>query len=86
MSPLTIRRTILSVLGSAKPFAVPAETLLAEVNRLVRPAIKSVDLAEHLTALQGQQMIDYIADPVAPDDATARKWHIKEAGEAAFRS
>ena len=85
MTPLTIRQTILRVLAAAKPYAVPAETLLSEVNRLVRPTLTVEQLREHLTWMLDRSMIDFLPDDLAPDDVDARRWHIREAGLAALR-
>lgn len=85
MSPLTIRQAILRILASAKPFAVPGETLLAEINRLVRPSLTADQLREHLTWMLDRTLIDFLPDDLAPDDYNARKWLIIEAGLAALR-
>lgn len=86
MKSADLRQLILRQLAAAQPYAVPVTTLLFEINRQVRPAIKPVDLAEHLTFFQTHDMADFMADAMAPDDAEARKWFIKEAGLAASRS
>lgn len=86
MSPLSIRRCILRVLAQNKPYAVPQESLLAEVNRLVRPALTHGDLVKHLAWLKAQDMAGFKADALAPDDADARTWFVKEAGEVALNS
>lgn len=85
MSPLTIKLTILRVLAGTKPYAVPFETLLGEVNRLVRPSLDAAALLRLLRALLDASMIDFLADDLAPEDETARKWLIREAGEAALK-
>lgn len=84
--PLTIRLTILRVLDAARPYALPHETLVQEVNRLVRPALTAEQLQEHLSWLLDQTMVEFLADNLAPDDVTARKWFIKEAGQAALKA
>lgn len=85
MSPLTIRQTILRVLVQAKPYAVPAETLLGEVNRLVRPALTAEALRTHLRPLLDASMVDFLADDLDPQNEDARRWLAREAGEAALR-
>lgn len=85
MSPLTIRITILRVLANAKPYAVPFETLLAEVNRLVRPELTSEMLLVHVRKLLDAVMIDFLSDDLDKDNEAARRWFIKEAGEAALK-
>jgi hypothetical protein len=85
MSPLTIRLTILRTLKLNAPYAVPFETLLAEVNRLVRPPLTAEQLTTQLRVLLDAVMIDFLADDLDPDNETARRWLIKEAGEAALK-
>lgn len=84
MSPITIRQTVLRVLAAAKPYAVPAETLLAEVNRLTRPALTADELRPHLGWLVDRSLIDFLPDELAPDDVGARKWLIREPGMVAL--
>jgi len=85
MSPATIRTTILRVLAQAKPYAVPAETLHAEVNRLLRPALSVENLRVQLSVLLDAGMIDFLADELEPKNEDARRWLIKEAGETQLR-
>ena len=85
MSPLTLRQTILRVLAQNKPYAVPAEQLLAEVNRLVRPAITEEDLRTHLSWLLDHDLVAFMPDELDTDNVSARRWLIKEAGEVALR-
>ncbi len=84
MNPQSIRLTILRLLAAAKPYSLPQETLLAEVNRLVRPAISLPELVKHLSWLKAQEMAGFTADPMDPTNADARKWHIREAGQNAL--
>lgn len=86
MSPLSIRLAILRLLAASKPYAVPQEMLLAEVNRLVRPALTLADLVKHLSWLKAHEMAGFEADPIDPENADARKWFIREAGAVALRS
>ena len=85
MSPLTIRRTILHVVAAAKPYALPQETLHQEVNRLVRPTLTLAELVKHLSWLNAQEMIGFLADEMEPENADARKWSIREAGLVALQ-
>lgn len=85
MSPLTIRSTILRVLVQAKPYAVPAETLLEEVNRLLRPALTTEELRTELRVLLDGSRIDFLPDDLDPTNEDARRWLVREAGEAALK-
>ncbi len=85
MTPLAIRSTILRVLEGVQPHALPLDALLAEVNRLVRPAITVAELKAHLSWLLDRMMIDFIADPLDEKNADARRWLIREAGLAALK-
>jgi hypothetical protein len=84
VSPQTIRHTILGVLRQTKPYMVPQPQLLREVNLLVRPAITLGELVKHLSWLKAQEMITFEADSMEPKNPDARKWMIREAGEAAL--
>ncbi len=85
MSPLSIRLTILRALANVKPYALPFEMLLGEVNRLVRPVLTPEALTVQLRALLDQNMINYLADDLDSENEDARRWFIREAGEAALR-
>ncbi len=84
MNAASNRLTVLRVLKLAKPYALPAEQLLAEVNRLVRPSITDGELTKLLAWLKAKAMVGYLDDTIDPENANARKWHIREAGEAAL--
>lgn len=86
MSPLARRLALLRILADVQPYALPAAQLLAELNRLVRPALSLVEFAELLSWLQGKAYIDFLPDALDPENAEARKWLIKEAGLAALKS
>ena len=86
MSPLTIKQTILRVLNVNRPYAVPAEQLLAEVNRLVRPALTAEELRPHLRFLLDRNMVAFLADELDPENQDARRWLIREAGQAQLKS
>lgn len=86
MTPLSIRLAILRLLLAARPYALPQETLLAELNRIVRPAIALPELVKHLSWLKAHDMVAFAADPMDPENADARRWNIREAGEVALRS
>jgi hypothetical protein len=82
MNAATIRTAILRTLDQATPYAVPFETLHAEVNRLVRPALSAENLLAHLRVLLDAVFVDFIADPLEPKNEALRKWLIIEAGRA----
>lgn len=86
MTDKTIRVMILRALAGAKPFAVPTETLLVQINDAVRPALTADQIREHLTWLLDRSLIDFMSDDLSPEDAAARKWFIREAGVAAFKA
>jgi hypothetical protein len=86
MAPITIRQTILRILAASRPFPVPAETLLGDVNRLVRPALTVEQLSAHLSWLLDRNLIGFLSADLAPDDDDARCWIIKEAGIAVLNS
>ena len=86
MSPQSIRLTVLRVLDTNRPYAVPQEQLLAEVNRLVRPALSLGDLVKHLSWLKASEHIAFQSDPMDPKNADARRWSIREAGIAALNA
>jgi hypothetical protein len=73
------------VLAQAKPYAVPFETLLAEVNRLVRPALSAEALRGQLRPLLDGSFVDFLPDALDPDNEDARRWLLCEAGEAALK-
>jgi hypothetical protein len=86
MNPATLKLTILRVLSGARPYALPAETLLVEVNRLTRPALTVEELRTLLRGLLDQSMIDFLPDDLDRDNEDARRWLIREAGQAQLRS
>lgn len=85
MSTASIRQTILRILDEVRPHALPQAQLLAEVNRLVRPAVERVDLSEQLSWLRGEQLVSHLPDPLAPDNRNEWRWLITEAGRTALR-
>ncbi len=84
-TPLITRRTILAELARSPAFTLQREQLLDQVNLRLRPKLSDLDLAEHLTWLQGQAMVDFLPDSMDPDNAAARRWLICEAGLAALK-
>lgn len=85
MNALSLRLAILRILKAAEPYAVPQETLHAEANRLVRPAISVDELKQHLSWLLDRGYADFIADPMDPENTDERKWIIKEPGLAVLK-
>lgn len=86
MNPLSIRLCILRLLATAKPYALPQQTLLDEVNHSLRPPLSAADLLRHLSWLKTHDMAGFKADAIDPDNSDARKWFIREAGEVALES
>ncbi|MBS0632023.1 MAG: hypothetical protein JSS11_08930 [Verrucomicrobia bacterium] len=86
MNAPATRLVLLRLLSYAQPYSIPQDILLDEVNRLVRPAITLGDLVKHLTWLKARDMIGYLPEPLDPDNADARKWHLREAGRTALQS
>lgn len=82
MSPHALRYTILRLLAAAKPYTLPQDTLLMHLNRLVRPPLEAADLMKHLSWLLDHDLAGFVADPLDPENLSARKWHLREAGEA----
>ena len=85
MTAPSLRIAVLTVLSASEPYALPHPQLLAEVNRLVRPAITSDQLKEILSWLIDKVFVDFLTDPLDPDNAEARRWFIREAGSAQLR-
>ncbi len=86
MNPITIRQTLLRLLAYSKPHPLPAETLLSEVNRLVRPALTAEELHTHLSWLLDRSLVGFMPDELAPDSFEETKWFIKEAGLTALQT
>ena len=84
MSAASLRTAVLRVLDRARPYALPASSLLDEVNQRVRPPVRAGELADTLGWLADQEMAGSRPDALAPEDAEARKWFIKEAGQNAL--
>lgn len=85
MSPATTRLTILRALKANAPYATPFAGLLAHVNEVARPPLAAGDLRGHLRHLLDGLMVDFIADELDPDNEDARRWVLREAGEAALK-
>lgn len=85
MSPAVIRRMILRALTLNAPHPTPFEGLLAHVNEVLRPKLQAAELTQHLRHMLDAGWIDFIADDFDAANEDARRWLIKEAGEAALR-
>jgi hypothetical protein len=85
VSPASIRIAILDILSGVQPYALPQPQLLSDVNGRVRPQLSLPDLVRELSWLKARELIAYLPDALAPDDADARRWLITEAGLAALK-
>lgn len=86
MTVQALRLTILRTLAEVQPYALPAPQLFAELNRLARPPVSAVTFAEQIGWLHDRGLVDFLPDPMDPDNAEARKWFLKEAGAAALKA
>lgn len=85
-SPASIRTTILSVLGNVAPYALPAEQLLRDVNRLVAPPLDDgTVLYEHMTFLLDRKLVDFQPDDLDPEDGHLNRWMITKLGEGMLK-
>ncbi len=85
MSPASIRLTILRALKANAPYATPFSGLLVHVNELARPPLTAPELRDHLRRLLDALMVDFIADELDQENEDARRWVLREAGEAALK-
>lgn len=85
MSPATLRLTILRALKGNAPYATPFAGLLAHVNEVARPPVSAPELKDHLRRLLDGLMVDFLPDDLDPENEDARRWVLREAGEAALR-
>jgi hypothetical protein len=86
MNAASIRHTILTVLASVAPHALPHEQLLREVNRLLRPGLADGHaLYLHLTWLLDRSFVHFLPDDLDPDNGEANRWLITEAGQATLK-
>lgn len=84
MSPMLFRRTVLTELLKSEPYKVPTETLLIAV-RIHNPDIGKAELVAELSWLGDKDMVDSEPDRADPDNRSARKWFITDAGKKALR-
>lgn len=82
-SPASIRTTILSVLANVAPYALPAEQLLRDVNRMIAPPIPDGRTLhdEHMTWLLDRDFVAFQADDMDPEDGLLNRWLITNHGE-----
>lgn len=86
MSPTSIRHTILTVLATVAPYALPHEQLLREVNQMIRPGLADArELYTHMRWLLDRSLVDFMPDDLDPENGEANRWLITEAGQATLR-
>lgn len=85
MKQVALSSVILRILDAASPYPVPQATLLSEANRAVRPPVQDSDWKLFLSIMLDRGFIDFLPDPLEPDNADERRWLIKEAGQAYLR-
>lgn len=78
-----IRRTALSALDMAAPYALPEETLWSHVSDLVRPPLSDVERKETAEFLTAKDFIRAVRDDMDPE---LKQWVITEVGKSLLAS
>lgn len=83
MSPSILRKRILSELDAyAEPLTA---TGLAALVAAQFPDIRLGDILPELGVLRDQELVAFVADPLAPDDRALRQWTITTKGQLTLR-
>lgn len=84
MNAAIIRRTILGELAASQPYQVVQATLHLCCNQRI-PDLALADLVGHLGQLRDDGLVDFVPDPLSPEDSKIRRWFITTRGQAALK-